>query len=403
MSVDDQLGMIRRGAVEVLLEKELREKLERSLKSGIPLKVKAGFDPTAPDLHLGHTVLLQKLRQFQKLGHEVYFLIGDFTGMIGDPTGKTETRKALTREDVLKNAETYKEQVFKILDPQKTKVVFNSEWLAKLTASDLIALASKYTVARMLEREDFSKRFGNQLPISIHEFLYPLIQGYDSVALKADIEIGGTDQKFNLLVGRELQREWGQEPQVVLTMPLLEGLDGFNKMSKSLGNYIGINESPDEIFGKIMSISDELMLRYYELLSDLSLTELEDLKTGIKGGLVHPMEAKKSLGREIVSRYHGLTAADASVGNFIRRFRDKRVPEDIESFALSTEGGKILLYKALAEAGLVKSNGEGRRAIQQGGVKVNSQKVTDENFELTSGNQYVVQVGKRRFTKVTLI
>jgi tyrosyl-tRNA synthetase len=402
MSVAEQIEVIRRGAVEILLGKELREKLEKSLKSGMPLKVKAGFDPTAPDLHLGHTVLLQKLRQFQKLGHEVYFLIGDFTGMIGDPTGKTETRKALTREDVLKNAETYKEQVFKILDPHKTKVVFNSEWLAKLMASDLIALASKYTVARMLEREDFSKRFGNQLPISIHEFLYPLIQGYDSVALNADIEIGGTDQKFNLLVGRELQREWGQEPQVVITMPLLEGLDGINKMSKSLGNYIGINEPPDEIFGKVMSISDELMLRYYELLSDLSLSEFEELKAGIKDGTVHPMEAKKSLGREIVSRYHGSSAADAAVENFVRRFRDNQVPEEIESFALNAEGGTALLYKALAEVGLVKSNGEGRRAIQQGGVKVNSQKVTDENFELSTGNQYVLQVGKRRFAKVIL-
>lgn len=259
MNSDEQLEIIRRGSVEILLEKELVEKLEKSVKTGKPLKIKAGFDPTAPDLHLGHTVLIQKMRQFQQLGHEVYFLIGDFTGMIGDPTGKTETRKALTRQDVLKNAETYKEQVFKILDPDKTHVVFNSQWLSKLAASDMIELAGKYTVARMLEREDFNKRFSNQLPISIHEFLYPLIQGYDSVALQADIELGGTDQKFNLLVGRELQREWGLEPQVVITMPLLEGLDGVNKMSKSLGNYIGINEPSNEIFGKIMSISDELM------------------------------------------------------------------------------------------------------------------------------------------------
>ncbi len=402
MSVAEQLDIIRRGAVEILLENELREKLEKSMKSGIPLKVKAGFDPTAPDLHLGHTVLIQKLRQFQKLGHEVYFLIGDFTGMIGDPTGKTETRKALTREDVLKNAETYKEQVFKILDPLKTRIVFNSEWLSKLMASDLIALASKYTVARMLEREDFSKRFSNQLPISIHEFLYPLIQGYDSVALNADIEIGGTDQKFNLLVGRELQRGSNQDPQVVITMPLLEGLDGVNKMSKSLGNYIGINEPPDEIFGKIMSISDELMLRYYELLSDLSLSGLEKLKMGMKDGTVHPMDAKKSLAREIVGRYHGPSAADAAAENFVRRFRDNQVPDDIESFTVIAEGGKVLLCKALAEIGLVKSNGEGRRAIKQGGVKVNSQKVTDENFELAEGNQFIVQVGKRRFAKVTL-
>src|SRR5512136_93419 len=284
MTVAEQMAVIKRGAVEILLEKELVEKLQKSLDSGVPLRIKAGFDPTAPDLHLGHTVLLHKLRQFQQLGHEVNFLIGDFTGMIGDPTGKSETRKPLTREDVARNAETYKEQVFKILDPARTKVVFNSEWLGKLTATDMIGLAARYTVARMLERDDFGKRYANQLPISIHEFLYPLIQGYDSVALQADVELGGTDQKFNLLVGRELQREWGQEPQTVITMPLLEGLDGINKMSKSLGNYIGINEPADQIFGKIMSVSDELMVRYYELLSDMSLDELATLKEGIKSG-----------------------------------------------------------------------------------------------------------------------
>src|SRR5512136_434985 len=287
MKVSEQMAVIKRGAVEILLEKELQEKLDKSASTGVPLKIKAGFDPTAPDLHLGHTVLIHKMRQFQSLGHEVHFLIGDFTGMIGDPTGKSETRKALTREDVLKNAETYKEQVFKILDPERTKVVFNSEWLAPLSATDMIGLAAKYTVARMLEREDFSNRYANQLPISIHEFLYPLIQGYDSVALQADVELGGTDQKFNLLVGRELQREWGQRPQSVITMPLLEGLDGVNKMSKSLNNYIGINDPPDEIFGKIMSVADELMLRYYELLSDLSLAELDKLKAGLKDGTVH--------------------------------------------------------------------------------------------------------------------
>lgn len=388
--------------MEVLLDKELVEKLEKSERTGIPLRVKAGFDPTAPDLHFGHTVLLQKLRQFQQLGHEVFFLIGDFTGMIGDPTGKSETRKALTRDDVLRNAETYKEQVFKILDPEKTKVVFNSEWLSSLQASDLIALASKYTVARMLEREDFHNRFVNQQPISIHEFLYPLIQGYDSVALKADIELGGTDQKFNLLVGRELQREWGQPPQTVITMPLLEGLDGVNKMSKSLGNYIGINETPDDIFGKIMSISDELMARYYELLSDLSLIELEKLKVGLKDGSIHPMEAKKSLGRELVSRYHGLAAAAKAEENFVSRFRDNQVPEDMQNFTLVSEAGTILLCKALAETALVKSNSEGRRSIQQGGVKVNSEKISDENCELHAGNEYIVQVGKRRFARITV-
>ncbi len=402
MTISEQLEIIKRGAVEILVEKELQEKLEQSEKTGIPLKIKAGFDPTAPDLHLGHTVLIQKLRQFQNLGHEIYFLIGDFTGMIGDPTGKNETRKTLSREDVLKNAETYKEQVFKILDPEKTKVVFNSEWLSKLMASDLISLASHYTVARMLEREDFSNRFSNQLPVSIHEFLYPLIQGYDSVALKADVELGGTDQKFNLLVGRELQRAWGLAPQVVLTMPLLEGLDGVNKMSKSLGNYIGINEPPDEIFGKIMSISDELMLRYYELLSELSLSELEKLVKGLKDGSIHPMESKKQLGREIVCRYHGPVAAVSAEENFVRRFRDNQIPEEMQVVTITVGEGKALLCKVLAESGLVKSNSEGRRAIQQGGVKIDNLKVSDENLEITAGTEYVIQVGKRRFAKVTV-
>jgi tyrosyl-tRNA synthetase len=402
MSVSEQLEIIRRGAVEILLEKELVEKLEKSEKTGVPLKIKAGFDPTAPDLHFGHTVLLQKLRQFQQLGHEIFFLIGDFTGMIGDPTGKSETRKALTRDDVLRNAETYKDQVFKILDPEKTRVVFNSEWLSPLQASDLIALAAKYTVARMLERDDFQKRFANQQPISIHEFLYPLIQGYDSVALQADIELGGTDQKFNLLVGRELQREWGQVPQTVITMPLLEGLDGINKMSKSLGNYIGINETPDDIFGKIMSISDELMIRYYELLSDLPLEELDTLKEGLKGGSIHPMEAKKSLGRELVSRYHSILAASEAEENFVRRFRDNQVPEEMDAVTLHCDAEKMLLCKALAEAGLVKSNSEGRRSIQQGGVKVDTVKVADENYEISRGNEYVIQVGKRRFARISV-
>lgn len=403
MSVAEQVELLRRGAVEILLEKELVEKLESAEKTGIPLRVKAGFDPTAPDLHLGHTVLLQKLRHFQQLGHEVFFLIGDFTGMIGDPTGKSETRKALTREDVLKNAETYKEQVFKVLDPEKTRVVFNSEWLTPLTASDLIGLAAKYTVARMLEREDFYNRYSNQLPISIHEFLYPLIQGYDSVALKADIELGGTDQKFNLLVGRELQREWGQTPQTVITMPLLEGLDGVNKMSKSLGNYIGINDSPDDIFGKVMSVSDTLMLRYYELLSDIPLSRLEELKKEMKAGLVHPMNLKKDLGREIVARYHGSAAAGRAEENFVRRFRDNEIPDEMETCLLHVGGEKMLLYKALSEAGLVKSNSEGRRAILQGGVKVNSERVSDEALELQCPGEYVLQVGKRRFTRAKLL
>lgn len=402
MSVAEQLEILRRGTVEILLEKELVEKLEKSEKTGVPLRVKAGFDPTAPDLHLGHTVLLQKLRHFQQLGHEVFFLIGDFTGMIGDPTGKSETRKALTREDVLKNAETYKDQVFKVLDPGKTRVVFNSEWLPPLMASDLIGLAAKYTVARMLEREDFYNRFSNQLPISIHEFLYPLIQGYDSVALKADIELGGTDQKFNLLVGRELQREWGQSPQTVMTMPLLEGLDGVNKMSKSLGNYIGINDSPDDIFGKIMSISDTLMMRYYELLSDIPVYRLEKLKEEMKNGLLHPMDIKKDLGRELVARYHGGVAANRSEENFVRRFRDNEMPDEMETCVLHAGGEKLLLCKVLAEAGLVKSNSEGRRAIQQGGVKVNGGRVSDEAQEIDCPGEYILQVGKRRFARAKI-
>jgi len=406
MTVTEQMAIIRRGVVDILLEKELQEKLEKSASTGIPLKIKAGFDPTAPDLHLGHTVLLHKMRQFQQLGHDIYFLIGDFTGMIGDPTGKSETRKPLTREDVLRNAETYKEQVFKILDREKTRVVFNSEWLAKLSGPDMIGLASKYTVARMMEREDFSNRFANQLPISIHEFLYPLIQGYDSVALNADVELGGTDQKFNLLVGRELQREWGQLPQTVITMPLLEGLDGVNKMSKSLGNYIGINESAEEIFGKIMSISDDLMLRYYELLSDMPLAELDNLRTGVKNGAVHPMEAKKQLGREIVGRYHGTSATAQAEENFVRRFRDNQTPEDMPEFRIVVDdltGDKSILCKLLCSTDLVKSNSEGRRAIQQGGVKINGDKVSDENVEIPCVGEYILQVGKRRFARVTFV
>lgn len=400
MTVAEQMAVIKRGTVEILVEKELEEKLEKSLKTGVPLRIKAGFDPTAPDLHLGHTVLLQKMRQFQQLGHEVCFLIGDFTGMIGDPTGKSETRKALTAEDVLRNAETYKEQVFKILDPAKTKVMFNSEWLSGMNATDMIALAAKYTVARMLERDDFGKRYANQLPISIHEFLYPLIQGYDSVAMKADVELGGTDQKFNLLVGRELQREYGQAPQAVITMPLLEGLDGVNKMSKSLGNYIGINDPPDEIFGKIMSISDDLMLRYYELLSDLSLADIEKIKLGLKTHDIHPMDAKKQLGREVTGRYHGHDAGVQAEENFVKRFRDNQTPDEMPEITVASEGGKQLLCKLLATAGLVPSNSEGRRAIKGGGVKVNGEKVSDENLEIESPGEFIIQVGKRRFAKV---
>ncbi len=402
MTVAEQMAVIKRGAVEILVEKELESKLEKSIKSGVPLKIKAGFDPTAPDLHLGHTVLIHKLRQFQQLGHEVNFLIGDFTGMIGDPTGKSETRKVLTREDVLKNAETYKEQVFKVLDPEKTKVVFNSSWLNDLGSGGMIALASKWTVARMLERDDFHKRFNSQQPISIHEFLYPLVQGYDSVALKADVELGGTDQKFNLLVGRELQREWGQEPQCVLTMPLLEGLDGVNKMSKSLGNYIGINESGNEIFGKVMSVSDELMIRYYELLSEMPLAELEQLKAGLQDNSVHPMEAKKALGREMVTRFHSAAAAREAEENFVKRFRDNEIPDEMPQVSFSLNDGPILLARAMTEAGLTKSNGEGRRSIDGGGVKLNGEKVSNTNLELEQAGDYIVQIGRRRFARIVV-
>ena len=402
MSVVEQMAVIKRGTVEILVEKELEEKLEKSIKSGVPLKIKAGFDPTAPDLHLGHTVLIQKLRQFQQLGHEVNFLIGDFTGMIGDPTGKSETRKVLTREDVLRNAETYKEQVFKILDPEKTKVVFNSTWLNELGSAGMIALASKCTMARMLERDDFHKRFTTQQPIAIHEFLYPLVQGYDSVALKSDVELGGTDQKFNLLMGRELQREWGQAPQCILTMPLLEGLDGINKMSKSLGNYIGVNEPADEIFGKIMSISDELMLRYYELLSDRTLAEIEILKRELKDHSLHPMAAKKQLGREIVSRFHGAGAGEAAEENFVKRFKENEIPEEMPQISYTLSDGSVLLAKAMTETGLTKSNGEGRRSIDGGGVKLNGEKVSDTNLELTTTGEYIVQIGRRRFARIVV-
>jgi tyrosyl-tRNA synthetase len=395
--VQEQMEIIKRGAVEILVEDELAEKL----REGRPLKIKAGFDPTAPDLHLGHTVLIQKLKQFQDLGHEILFLIGDFTGMIGDPSGKSETRKALTREQVLQNAQTYQEQVFKILDPQRTKVVFNSEWMGLLSAADLIGLASRYTVARMFERDDFHKRFVGQQPIAIHEFLYPLIQGYDSVALTADVELGGTDQKFNLLVGRELQKQYGQRPQSVLTMPLLEGLDGVQKMSKSLGNYIGITEPAKEIYGKVMSITDTLMVRYYELLSDIDLDALAKVRDGVAGlpDGRHPMESKKALARELVGRFHGQAAAQSAEDDFIMQFKDKEIPEDILTVHIC-ETEPIWICRLLSETGLVASNGEARRLIQQGGVKVNGEKIVDPNQEIAPGGEMVLQAGKRRFARV---
>jgi len=399
-SAKAQLEIIKRGSVEVILEDDLLKKLERSLSSKKPLRVKAGFDPTAPDIHLGHTVLLNKMRQFQELGHEVVFLIGDFTGMIGDPTGKSETRKHLTKEEVLENARTYQAQIFKILDPAKTKIVFNSEWMSKLGADDVIQLAAKYTVARMLEREDFKKRYQAELPISIHEFLYPLIQGYDSVVLKADVELGGTDQRFNLLVGRELQKEYGQEPQTLVLMPLLEGLDGVNKMSKSLGNYIGINEPAGQIFGKMMSASDDLMLRYYELLSSISLAELETIKKGIKNGSVHPMEAKKVLAAELVDRFCAPGEGRKAREEFEHVFSKKNLPDDILVVEITWESGNMKLAKIIALAGAAKSNSDARRLIQQGAVEVNEKPVKDSDAELPPSGEYILRVGKKRFVRI---
>jgi len=402
VSLEEQLALIGRGAVECIAREELAKKLRRSIETGVPLKIKAGFDPTAADLHLGHTVLLQKLKHFQDLGHQVYFLVGDFTAMIGDPTGKSETRKALTRDDVLTNAETYKEQVFKILDPGKTKVVFNSTWLGLLTSYDMIKLASQLTVARMLEREDFKQRFESQRPISIHEFLYPLIQGYDSVAIEADVELGGTDQLFNLLMGRDLQRARGLEPQVVLTMPLLEGLDGVNKMSKSLGNYIGITEAPENIYGKVLSVSDTLMFRYYELLSDLSAQEIAGLKAGIENGALHPKEVKKRLARELTARFHGQEAAQAAEVEFEKVFQKKELPDDIAEVSLPPSEA-IWLPQLLLDAGLVASTSEGRRMIQQGAVTVAGDKADDVNGKIAAEGEVIIKVGKRRFARVRFV
>ena len=393
--IHTQLNLIKRGA-EVLPEEELLAKL----KQGRPLKIKAGFDPTAPDLHLGHTVLIQKMKQFQDLGHEVIFLIGDFTGMIGDPSGKSETRKQLTREEVVTNAETYKEQIFKILDPKKTVIEFNHRWMEKLDAVGIIELAAKYTVARMLEREDFKQRYQKQQSISIHEFLYPLIQGYDSVVLKADVELGGTDQRFNLLMGRELQREYGQEPQVVLTMPLLEGYtDGVQKMSKSLNNYIGINEAPEEMFGKIMSISDELMWRYYELLSDKELREIQTVRSQVEAGELHPMEIKKQLAKELVSRFHGSAAAQFALDYFESRYQKRSVPEGIRKQFSAPES--VWICELIADhLQFAKSRGEARRLVTQGAVKVDGKVVTDINFQFQGRMHQIIEVGKNRIAQV---
>src|SRR5258706_184598 len=388
-----QLDVIKRGAVDVLQEEELVAKL----KKGRPLRVKAGFDPTAPDLHLGHTVLIQKMKQFQDLGHEVVFLIGDFTGMIGDPTGKAETRKQLTRDEVAKNAETYKEQIFKILDPKKTLIEFNHRWMEKMDAGAMIELTAKYTVALMLEREDFKQRYQKQQAISIHEFLYPLIQGYDSVMLKADVELGGTDQRFNLLMGRELQREFGQEAQVVLTMPLLEGLDGVHKMSKSLRNYIGITDDPENMFGKVMSISDELMWRYYELLSDKDLPSIQLLRKQVEDGSCHPMEAKKLLGSELVAPFHDATAAASALIYFEAKFQHKTKPTDIRQQFTVPE--PIWICRLLVDLKFTKSTSEARRLISQGAVRVDGKVISDLDFKFDGALHQILEVGKNRIAE----
>jgi len=395
--IGEALAQIRRGADEILLESELAERLS----SGRRLRIKAGFDPTAPDLHLGHTVLINKLRQFQELGHEVLFLIGDFTGMIGDPTGKSVTRPPLTRDEVIENARTYEAQIYKILDPEKTLVMFNSSWMGEMKAADLIQLAAKYTVARMLERDDFSRRYKSGQPIAIHEFLYPLVQGYDSVAMRADVELGGTDQKFNLLVGRELQKIYGQTPQVVLTMPLLEGLDGVNKMSKSLGNYIGINEPPDEMFGKLMSISDTLMWRYLDLLSFESTATLNAWRDEIKQG-ANPRDVKFRLGKEIVSRFHGPQAGEAALAGFVARFQQGAMPDEVPEVRIAAPQGTLGLPQVLKEAGLTASTSEAIRLIKQGGVRMDGGKLDNPGLVITSGETRIFQVGKRKFARVTL-
>ena len=399
LGVKEQLEEIRRGAVDIVPEEELVRKLERSLATGAPLRVKLGVDPSAPDLHLGHTVVLNKLRQFQDLGHQVIFLVGDFTAMIGDPTGRSETRKPLSRGEVRRNAETYIQQVFKVLDPQRTEVRFNSEWTDPLTAAEMVRLCGHYTVARLLERDDFAKRLRDGQAIGVHELLYPLLQGYDSVALRADVEVGGTDQRFNLLVGRELQKAYGQEPQVILTTPLLEGTDGVQKMSKSLGNYLGITEPSEEMYGKVMSISDQLMIRYYELLSRVAVREIQSIQ---EGG-VHPMEAKKRLAFELVERFHGYEAAVRAAEDFFRRFQRREPPETMRTFIWQETGPEVGICHLLSSTGATQTNSEARRLIQQGGVRLDGELVTSPflRFEVpTGGGEKILQVGRRRWVKV---
>lgn len=398
LSAESQLNEIRRGADDIIPEEELRSRLGE----GRVLRVKAGFDPTAPDLHLGHTVLINKMRQFQELGHEVIFLIGDFTGMIGDPSGRSATRPALTPQDVSRNAETYASQIFRILDPARTRIEFNSRWMGKMSAADLIGLAARHTVARMLERDDFHKRYQGGKPIAVHEFLYPLVQGYDSVALQADVELGGTDQKFNLLVGRQLQQSFGQQPQVVITMPLLEGLDGINKMSKSLGNYVGITDQPEEMFGKLMSVSDELMWRYYDLLSFRPAAEISRLHDEIAGG-ANPRDIKMTLALELVGRFHDSAAAQAAQAAFVRRFANREIPEDLATVTVHARDGRLGVAHILREAQLVTSTTEALRMIRQGAVRIDGERVEDGRREIPTGSSHVFQVGKRRIARINVI
>jgi tyrosyl-tRNA synthetase len=399
----EQMELIRRGTVEIILEEELAKKIERAITTGQPLKVKLGLDPTAPDIHLGHTVVLQKMRHFQELGHRAIIILGDFTARIGDPTGKIETRKQLSEEEVRANARTYEEQIFKILDPDKTEVVFNSSWLAPLTFAEVIKLAANYTVARMLEREDFSKRFKSGLPISIHEFFYPLMQGYDSVALAADVELGGTDQKFNLLMGRTLQVAYGQEPQVAVTMPLLEGLDGVQKMSKSVGNYVGITDPPGEMYGKLMSLPDTLIVRYLELVTPVPLAEVRAIAAGLEDGTVHPRDAKMRLAREVVSQFHSPEAAAKAEAEFIRVFRERELPAEIPEFAVPKEmleNGRVSLPRLLVATGLVPSTSEARRLIAQGGVRVNEERVGDPAARIIPEAGMILSIGRRKFVRL---
>ena len=405
MTIDEQISYLTKGAVDVIRPEDLKAKLIKADKLGKKLRVKAGFDPTAPDLHLGHTVLIRKMRHFQQLGHDVIFLIGDFTGLIGDPTGRNATRPPLTVEQIAENAETYKTQVFKLLDPDKTIIDFNARWMNQFTPIDFIRLTAKATVAQMLERDDFTKRYQNGVPISVHEFLYPLVQGYDSVALEADVELGGTDQKFNLLMAREIQRAYGQEPEIIMTVPLLEGLDGVNKMSKSLGNYIGIAESADDIFGKAMSVSDELMWRYYELLTDLSITEVAQIKAAVADGSKHPRDAKVDLAKRIVADFHSQSAADTAESEFNRRFREHQAPSDLMTTEISVAEASIKIVDLLVQVNLSSSKADARRLIAQGGVKVNNSKISDAamSIEIASTPEVLLQVGKLKFLKITFV